>query len=350
MTDYYAVLGISRLAEGDEVARAYRRSALTLNPACAPTVALEHQSGDNNIKNIHSASTATASSSSSTTEQEARRAEMYRRFRLVGQAYTVLSDPKYRGIYDTYGEDGVRFGGTAATVLPLDLDAIDPDVVFKKFFGVDDPFHVTIEAQGANNQAHTFFSEDAVRVKNPPPADELVHELTVTLEEVFAGATKTVEYTANHYTAAGKVASATRKSTQFSIPLGVEDGQSFTFKGIGHTGDQKSAGPLRIVVRTATHAVYRRERLDLVVTASITLCQALTGVTITVPTIDKREVNVAIDEVACHEYRCRLKGEGLPAADGQSRGDLIVECLPVFPAYLSAEQKRELKRVLGESN
>ena len=89
---------------------------------------------------------------------------------------------------------------------------------------------------------------------------------------------------------------------------------------------------------------------NLVVTASITLCQALTGCTITVPTIDKRQVNVSIDEVACHQYRASLKGEGLPSEDGKTRGDLIVECLPVFPAYLSAEQKRELKRVLGESN
>jgi DnaJ-class molecular chaperone len=330
MTDFYAVLGISNLAERDEVARAYRRSALTLNPAMAPA--------------------ATLSSSASATEADAQKAELYRRFRLVGQAYTVLSDPKYRGIYDAYGEDGVRHGGTAGSVLPLDLDAVDPDAVFRKFFGVDDPFHVAVEAQGVNGMAHDFFSEDAVRVKHPPPAEELVVELPVTLEEAFGGASKTIVYEASHLDVKGKPVATAKSSLQFAVPLGVADGASFTFKGIGHTGDQKSAGPLRVVVRLQPHAVYQREGLDLVVTANISLCQALTGVSIVVPTIDKRELTVSVDEVACHKYRARLKGEGLPSEDGSRRGDLVVECIPVFPAYLSAEQKRELKRVLNEQS
>jgi DnaJ-class molecular chaperone len=338
MSDLYAVLGISRLAERDEVARAYRRSALTLNPACAPAASL-------------------AVSGNSATELDARKAELYRRFRLVGQAYTVLSDPKYRGIYDAYGEDGCRHGGTAGTAPPLDLDAIDPDVVFRKFFGVDDPFHVAVEAQGINGQAHAFFSEDAVRIKNPPPTDELVVELPVTLEEAYAGATKNVAYESQHLDLKGKPSGKpTEKQLVFAVPLGVEDGASFVFKGIGHTGEQRSPGPLRVVVRISEHPVYRREGLDLVVTASISLCQALTGVSIVVPTIDKRELTVSVDEVACHKYRARLKGEGLPSSSGAGtsaaakRGDLVVEIIPVFPAYLSAEQKRELKRVLSEDS
>lgn len=332
MTDYYAVLGISRLAERDEVARAYRRSALTLNPECPPATEI-------------------SASAISATESEARKAELYRRFRLVGQAYFVLSDERLRGIYDSYGEDGVRHGGTAQVAGGgVDIDAIDPDVVFRKFFGVDDPFHVTVEAKGISGQAHAFFSDDAVKIKNPPPADELVVELPISLEEAFAGGSMAVHYESVHWDIKGKPAGSTSKSMDFAVPLGVEDGASFVFKGVGHTGDQRSPGPLRVVVRIAPHPVYRREGLDLVVTASISLCQALTGVSIVVPTIDKRELTVSIDEVACHQYRCRLKGEGLPAANGAKRGDLVVECLPVFPAYLSAEQKRELKRVLNEES
>jgi DnaJ family protein B protein 4 len=327
MTDYYAVLGIGRLAEPDEVARAYRRSALTLNPACDPAFAAPAVAGS---------------------ELAAKRVEAQRRFRLLSQAYTVLSDPKVRATYDQFGEDGVRHGGTGPTAKPVDLDAVDADVVFRKFFGVDDPFRVVQEAGGDYAKTYAFYSLDAVRDHNPPPADPLDAEVVVTLEEALQGAKKEVRYTAKHIPAKG-AATEEHRTITFAVPLGVRDGQIFEFKSQGNTQEGRTAGPLRLTVRLAKHSVFSREGDNAIVKASVSLCQALTGVSVEVPTLDGRTIVVDVSDIAQPGYRHRVAGEGFPAADGKTRGDLLVELTPVFPEYLSVEQKLELKRIFAES-
>ena len=135
MADYYAILGISHAAEVDEVAKAYRRAALTYNPLCNPD-----------------------------SEDEA---ELTRRFKLVSQAYVVLSSAKTRAVYDAYAENGVRHGGTFEVNSGLAIDQIDPDEVFRRFFGVDNPFQVIGDVSGLHSTQHHFYSEAAAE-KAPP--------------------------------------------------------------------------------------------------------------------------------------------------------------------------------------
>ncbi|XP_026737789.1 dnaJ homolog subfamily C member 7 [Trichoplusia ni] len=93
--DYYKILGIEKTASEDEIKKAYRKRALVHHPdrhAGAP---------------------------------DTERREQERRFKEVGEAYGVLSDPKKRARYD-HGQDLDDDGAGMAD--------IDPNVVFQTFF------------------------------------------------------------------------------------------------------------------------------------------------------------------------------------------------------------------------
>ena len=76
MKDYYATLGVSKGASPDEIKKAYRKKALECHPDRNP--------GD--------------------PKAEAS-------FKLVSEAYEVLSDDKRRQMFDQYGEAGLGGGG-----------------------------------------------------------------------------------------------------------------------------------------------------------------------------------------------------------------------------------------------
>ncbi|KAI9202099.1 DnaJ-like protein 4 [Polychytrium aggregatum] len=114
--DYYAILGLSRSANPDEVKRAYRKEALRWHP-------------DKNTDN---------------------RDEAEHRFKLISEAYEVLKDPEQRQMYDSYGIDGLKNGpasnqqqfgrGGFRPGFHPGFQFHDPHEIFRQFFGGVDPF------------------------------------------------------------------------------------------------------------------------------------------------------------------------------------------------------------------
>lgn len=122
MGDFYALLGVEKSATPEEIKRAYKKLALKLHP--------DRPGGDTD------------------------------KFRAVGEAYEVLSDPEKRKRYDQYGKDGVEGG-------PDIFTHMDPMQVFREFFG---------QQPGPRRQVHR-------------PHD--VHfELKLTFKEVMEGCKK----------------------------------------------------------------------------------------------------------------------------------------------------------------
>ncbi|XP_026757407.1 dnaJ homolog subfamily C member 7 [Galleria mellonella] len=93
--DYYKILGVDKSASEDDIKKAYRKRALVHHP--------DRHAGAPDIE----------------------RREQERRFKEVGEAYGVLSDPKKRARYD-HGQDLDDEGSGMAD--------IDPNVVFQTFF------------------------------------------------------------------------------------------------------------------------------------------------------------------------------------------------------------------------
>jgi DnaJ-class molecular chaperone len=322
MIDYYQFLGLNKQSGDDEVAKAYRRYALAYNPQCHPE----------------------------NPDQQG----LQRNFKTAAQAYTVLSDPKVRAIYDIYGEEGVRHGGTGQQGVPggVDLDNIDPNTVFTRFFGVDNPFQVMRSLDGVKENQHDFFSNAAGMPPPPPKCPPIEVRLPVSLEDVFYGAVRRAVWTCTHAgtAALGAAVTATTDSHEVRVEKGAKTGDRFVLAGRGNSAAGFARGDVVVVVDVVPHSRFRREGDDLVTKAEISLSDALCGTTVTVRTMEGRELSILVDEIVYPGYRTRVAREGLPApASGGgegARGDLVIEFETTFPGFLTAEQKTELRRIL----
>lgn len=140
MTDYYSILEINKSATIDEIKKAYRKLALKYHP-------------DRN-------------SNPSATEK----------FKEIGEAYEVLSNPEKKEIYDKYGKDGLENNGIHRS------SAAD---IFNAFFGNNSPFGQNI---------FNIFTSNRNNVPMPLP---IKYSLEITLKEAYFGTTKSINLNIN---------------------------------------------------------------------------------------------------------------------------------------------------------
>ncbi len=143
MTDYYQRLGIPRDADADTVKRAYRKLAMKYHP-------------DRN--------------------DEPDAAE---RFKEVTAAYEILSDPERRGLYDRYGESGIKRGAGAAGGFGR-FDFADAVEVFMREFG----------GMGGLGD---IFGRPGAPSRGPRRGSDLRLRLKVTLAEASTGVERSVK-------------------------------------------------------------------------------------------------------------------------------------------------------------
>ncbi|KAH9281455.1 DnaJ -like protein subfamily B member 2 [Echinococcus granulosus] len=137
--DYYTVLEVDRSADGESIKKAYRKLALKWHP-------------DKNPDN---------------------KEEAERQFKLVSEAYEVLSDPQKRVIYDNYGKEGLTNGGAG----PSDFSGFggfsfhfrDPMEIFAQVFGPSlfDVFGPNFVTPGAARTHRSHASSRVHRRQNP---------------------------------------------------------------------------------------------------------------------------------------------------------------------------------------
>src|SRR5262250_1585062 len=132
--DFYEALGVTKTATVEEIKASYRKAALKWHP-------------DRNPENKH--------------EAEAK-------FRECTEAYSVLSDPEKRQIYDTYGHAGLSNAGGVDFNGTVFQDFHD---IFGDFFGFED-----------------LFGSGGRRGRNRAQrGSDLRYDMTLTFEEAAAG-------------------------------------------------------------------------------------------------------------------------------------------------------------------
>uniref|UniRef100_A0A8C7SCQ6 Uncharacterized protein n=1 Tax=Oncorhynchus mykiss TaxID=8022 RepID=A0A8C7SCQ6_ONCMY len=285
------------------------------------------------------------------------------KFKQISQAYEVLSDSQKREVYDRGGEKAIKGGGGGGFGSPMDI--------FDMFFGGGGRLHR--ERRGKN----------------------VVHQLTVSLEDLFNGATRKLAVQKNvicercegrggrkgavemcmschgtgmqvrlHQLGPGMVQQVStvcggcqgqgqrishkdrckacsgrkilrqKKILEVHIGKGMKDGQKLVFHGEGDQEPGLEPGDIIIVLDQRVHPVFTRQGDNLIMTMELQLVEALCGFQKPCQTLDNRSLLIT-----CHpgelikpgDKKC-VMNEGMPMHRRPfEKGRLIILFSVVFP-------------------
>jgi molecular chaperone DnaJ len=132
------------------------------------------------------------------------------------------------------------------------------------------------------------------------------------------------------------------------LPVGISDGQIVRITGEGeppppeiNPGGEGQRGDLHVVVRVREHDHFERDGDDLVLVQQIAFAQAALGATLKIRTIDG-ERDLTIEPGTQHADIYTVAGEGLPNLRTRKRGDLKVLMQLVVPKRLTESQRKLL--------
>ncbi|KAK1334356.1 hypothetical protein QTO34_005360 [Cnephaeus nilssonii] len=342
--DYYKILGIPSGANEDEIKKAYRKMALKYHP-------------DKN-----------------------KEPNAEEKFKEIAEAYDVLSDPKKRGLYDQYGEEGLKTGGGSSGGSSGSFHYTfhgDPHATFASFFGGSNPFDIFFASSRSTRPFSGFDPDDMDvdddedpfgafgrfgfnglsrgprrapeplyprrKVQDPP----VVHELRVSLEEIYHGSTKRMKITRRRLNPDGRTVRTEDKILHIVIKRGWKEGTKITFPKEGDATPDNIPADIVFVLKDKPHAHFRRDGTNVLYSALISLKEALCGCTVNIPTIDGRVIPLPCNDVIKPGTVKRLRGEGLPFPKVPTqRGDLIVEFKVRFPDRLTPQTRQILKQHL----
>lgn len=273
----------------------------------------------------------------------------------------MLSDPKKREVYDTYGEDGLKDGGQGGG-----FSAQNAEDIFAQFFGGGGGFHGGGFPGGGGGfpggggfQGGGFpgggfqggfpggpgggcAHEQPQRTK--APAIEQV--LTLTLQEMYYGTQKNLRVTRK------VMRNGRQEQIQETLPIDIKPGwKSGTRIKFTEKGDETPttiAADIIFTVEQKPHPQFERDGNDLIKTVTVDLNEALLGTSFSVYTLDGKAMDVKVDEIISPSYVKILPGEGMPMSKTPgARGDLKIKFNIRFPKALSAEQQRGLQSILA---
>lgn len=348
--DFYEVLGVTKTAPVEEIKSAYRKSALKWHP-------------DRNPENKEEAEI---------------------RFRECTEAYSVLSDPQKRQIYDTYGHAGLAGAGAQP-----DFNASifqDFHDIFGDFFGFEDLFGGGGRRRGGRGRVQRgadlrydmtlTFDEAAagVNTKIRVPRQEFCETCNGTGAKKGTGIVTcqtcggrgqlvyqqgffTINRTCPACQGAGQIVKERcpdcrgqgrverERTIELRIPPGVDTGTRLRVQGEGEPGPNGGpAGDLYVVLEVKEHAFFERRGADLYCTIPLSVAQASLGTELQVPGLNADE-RLKIPEGTQSGAVFRVKGKGLPDPHGGGRGDLYYHMRVMTPTKLTKEQRKLLEQL-----
>jgi molecular chaperone DnaJ len=350
MADYYDLLGVSRDADADTLKRAYRRLARQYHPDINKDPGAED------------------------------------RFKEIGRAYEVLSDPQTRARYDQFGEAGL--GGAAGM----------PDMG---------------DMGGFADLFETFFSGfggapgGGPRRRGPRQGDDLRLDLTITFQEAVSGIEKEVQIrhletcstckgsgakagsgptTCPTCGGAGQVRRATRtpfgsftqvaacptcegsgeviadpcgacggqglqqvrKKLRINIPAGVDSGTRLRVASEGNAGQRGGpAGDLYVFLSVQPHPHLRRDGINVQSEVTLNYLQAILGDTIEVETVDGHQ-QLTIPPGTQPGAVLSLQGKGIPRLGNPvARGNHLFTVKVQLPTRITDHERELLEELAG---
>ena len=316
--NYYDILGVSRDAPSEEIKRVYRRLARQYHPDLNP--------GDKVAEE---------------------------KFKDIGEAYEVLSDPNKRAQYDEFskfwqqkgfpGRSPKRRGRNGSASSSGANGQVDFDQIrdFNDFLDQllggkrnrSDRSSARAESPPLKSEQDYFRPGKSRKIrtissrKNP---QDIEARLTLPLEKAYRGGHERIRLEDG-------------RSLEVDMPPGMRGGQRLRLRGQGIAG-----GDLYLKISVAPHRFFKLQGTDIYCQLPITPSEAVLGGFVEVPTLDGR-VKMTVPAGVSPGKRLRLANKGYPikgetsSANGTSgstrRGDQLVEIQVVVPKDISAAER-----------
>ena len=131
------------------------------------------------------------------------------------------------------------------------------------------------------------------------------------------------------------------KILMVEIKPGWKAGTKIKFAGEGDDLPDGTSQDIEFVIEEKPHPVYKRDGDNLSTQIQLTLCEALTGFSKPIKTLDGKELTISNKQVTSPGQELRFPARGMPNQRNVAiKGDLVIKANVGFPASLSDEQKR----------
>ena len=334
--DYYEILGVSKNADESELKKSYRRLAMEYHPDRRP--------GDR---------------------------EAEEKFKEAAEAYSVLSDPEKRQLYDRFGHQGPSQGGFGGGFGGIeDIFSAFADIFggggggFPGFGGRrvarGDDLEIEVEipfmdaAKGCKREIEVDRNAPCEecsgtgakpgtqpqKCKTCQGRGQVAHQqgffvISTTCRQCGGKGTVIAEKCA---TCKGSARVPKKGTVSITIPAGIDDGQKLR---LSYQGDPPPAsggepGDLYVHIRVQPDPRFVRDGDNLWVDVKLTFVEATLGAKISVPTLEGPET-IEVSPGTQPMTRSVLGSRGMPNVRGRGRGDLIVRFVVEVPKDLPAE-------------
>lgn len=339
--DYYELLEISRNADKQSIKKAYRKLALQFHP-------------DRNQGN----------------------AEAEAKFKLINEAYEILSDDEKRAIYDRYGHEGLKNSGGGG----FGFEDFDLGDIFSSFFG-----------GGFGGRAKKSSQEEAY-------SQNLGINIQISFKEAVFGCKKNVEFeykspckackgsgskdgatttcpkckgkgqvgasrgymtfvqTCSECSGTGQIIKdkcpeckgkgydKLNQSVELTIPEGIDDGMSLRVANSGNILKNGVRGDLFVKITVQDDKFFVRDGQDVYIEFPVFFTQVALGERIKVPTL-RSHAFLQLPLGAKDGDRFVLENEGIKDVHSTRKGRQIVQIAIKFPKNLNDEQKDLLMKL-----
>ena len=351
---YYEILGINKDATEDEIKDGYKKMARKWHP-------------DKNPQN---------------------KDEATEKFKMISEAYNILSDPSKKEIYDKYGEDGLKQHDNG-----MDRNGQSPEDIFNMFFGGGNPFGNHFNRENINQQQKT----QPKIVEIPLNLKEIYFgtkkKITIKLDKCchkcdgFGGTNKKIciecngngvkiinkmigpnmiqRFTENckqcngsKYTCdtqcdicKGKKIKQIEEQFIITVDCGVKNDDSIVYENKGNHLPNEIAGDIIFIIKEANNSVFTRMGNDLIYNHNLTIGDSLVGCNIRIDHINGEKIIITEDNFIKDNSYSVVNNKGMPYSNGTKYGVLYIVYSIDYPTKkLTNEEKDIIKDILPLSN
>lgn len=373
MVNYYTVLGISKDATINEVKKAYRKLAMKFHP-------------DRNPNN---------------------KEEAEKKFKEIGNAYSVLSDEKKKKQYDTYGEEGLKgMGEGMGDFNPFNLfqnvfgaggggggfggfgggfpfggmgmgESNKPDLSTRKSPEKNITLNVPLQDLYNGKSINLEYSRkimcpkcDGLGVNDPSAIIDcnncqgkgkkiIVKQMGPMIQQMVTDCQKckskgkSVKPNCECVECKGSKFVKEPKNIEYFIRPGTRSGHKDVITGesdwipeYGFPGDLVIS--INEVSKKDDTNLFGLKRVgnNLIMAKDISLKEALIGFSFRFVHFDNRVVEIVNKRIVTPETQLVVKGEGMSILNDSSHGNLIIKFNIIYPTSLTDERKKYLDKIL----